>query len=160
MDKSVSHPINILIIGNNPVELSRIRNKFKNLKGPKFIADFCFSTRDSLLKITKSKPGCILVDDNLDKDSIAELSSELNKKNKTKNIPITLLKTSYKNQKYIPGISDFLLKDSLSGESMSKAIINVIKSRKSHRYLYIKYKKNQRKLNQLFRFSSGKNMTK
>lgn len=153
MDDTVSNPINVLIIGNNPIELTRITDKLKGLKGRKFIADFCFSTRDSLLKIMKSQPGCILVDDNLDKNSITELSNKLNKHNKTKHIPITLLKSSYKNQKYIPGISDFLLKDSLSGESMAKAIVNVIRSRKSQRYLYIKIKKNQRRINQLFDFS-------
>ncbi len=153
MEETVSNPINVLIIGNNPIELTRITDKLKGLKGRKIIADFCFSTRDSLLKIMKSQPGCILVDDNLDKKSITDLSNRLNKNNKTRHIPITLLKSSYKNQKYIPGISDFLLKDNLSPESFAKSIINVIRFRKSQRYLYIKIKKNQRKINQLFKFS-------
>ncbi len=153
MEETVSNPINVLIIGNNPIELTRITNILKGSKSRRIIADFCFSTRDSLMKIMKSQPGCILVDDNLDKKSITELSNKINKNNKTKHIPITLLKSSYKNQKYIPGISDFLLKDSLSGESLAKSIINVIRFRKSQRYLYIKIKKNQRKLNQFFNFA-------
>lgn len=150
MDKSITNTINVLIIGNNPVELSRIKNQLKNLKGRKFIADFCFSTRDSLMRILKFKPGCILVDDTIDKKSLADFSNKINSHNKTRHIPITLLKSSYKNQINIPGLSDFLLKDGLSGESLSKAIVNVIRSRKTQRYLYIKYKKNKKRLSNLF----------
>ena len=155
MDKSITNTINVLIIGNNPVELSRIKSLIKNLKGRKFMADFCFSTRDSLMRILKFKPGCILVDDTIDKKSLADFSNKINSNNKTKHIPITLLKSSYKNQIDIPGFSDFLLKDGLSGESLSKAIVNVIRSRKTHRYLYIKYKKNKRRISNLFNPASS-----
>ena len=151
MDKIGGTPLNVMIIGNNPSELTHIGNELKKLKDRKFIADFCFSTRDSLLKILKFKPACILLDDNLDKNSLKEFSSKINGNNKTKDIPITLLKSSYKKHINIPGLSDFLLKDSLSGESLSKAILNVIRSRKTHRYLYIKYKKNKRKISNLFK---------
>lgn len=157
MDKPITNTINVLIIGNNPVELSRIKSQLKNLKGRKFIADFCFSTRDSLMKILKFKPGCILVDDTIDKKSLADFSNKINSNNKTRHIPITLLKSSYKNQINIPGLSDFLMKDGLSGDSLSKAIINVIRSRKTQRYLYIKYKKNQRRLTGFFKPTTSGN---
>ncbi|WP_346761545.1 hypothetical protein [Agaribacillus aureus] len=153
MEKSITSTINVLIIGNNPIELSRVRNQLKNLKGIKFISDFCFSTRDSLMKILKFKPGCILVDDTIDKKSLADFSSKINSNHRTKDIPITLLKSCYKKEINVPGLSDFLLKDGITGESLSKAIINVIKSRKTQRYLYIKYKKNKRKLTNSIRLS-------
>lgn len=149
MNNTGGNPINVLIIGNNPSELTRISDQLKKFKGNRFIADFCFSTRDSLLRILKFKPACILVDDNLDQKSLKEFSDKINGNNKTKDIPLTLLKSSYKRHVNIPGFSDFLLKDNLTGEILSKAILNVMRFRKTHRYLYIKYKRNKRKINNI-----------
>ena len=148
MKNAGGSPINVMIIGNNPSELTRIYSELKKFKDRKFITDFCFSTRDSLLRILKFKPSCILVDDNIDSESLKDFSSKINNNNKTRDIPITLLKSSSKRQINVPGLSDFLMKDGLSADQLSKAIINVIRSRKTHRYLYIKYKKNKRKVKQ------------
>jgi DNA-binding NarL/FixJ family response regulator len=141
--------ISVLLIGNNPVELGHVYDFLKNFKPITFIANTSFSLKDSLLKL-KEIPNCILVDDNFKDSNINELIREINENEETCEIPVTLLKTSNYNEVNVSGIADFLLKDGLSSENLTRCITNVIKFKKTRRYLYNNYTKNKRRVRKFF----------
>ncbi|MDN5201749.1 hypothetical protein QQ008_10260 [Fulvivirgaceae bacterium BMA10] len=149
---SAEESLNVLLVGNNPIEMTKLYGYLSAIKGKKIIAEYCFSARDSLIKALKLKPACILIDDSIDNLSIKRLMEGIGRHVKTRDIPLTLLKSSNKRQVSDYGFSDFLMKENLSSENLYRSILNLIKFRKTHRYLYKKYKKSESKLMQ---FLSG-----
>ena len=137
-DKS---PINIFLIGNNPSELGGIYESLKNFTKRKLITEFAFDLKNVLVKVIKFSPGFILVDDKLTSRQIKILIRKLSNNKKTKEIPIALLKSSNYSEVITYGISDFILKESLSADRIYTSILNSIKFRKSRKYLYKIYKK-------------------
>jgi len=142
--------VNVLLIGNNPVELGYVYDFLKNFKPITFITRTSFSLKDSLTQL-KNRPNAILIDDNFNKGSMNKLIREINENEETREIPVTLLKTSNYNEVNIAGIADYLLKDHLSAEKLTRSIMNAIKFKKTRRYLYYNYKINKRRFKKLLR---------
>lgn len=114
--------INVLIIGNNPIEITSIYNSLNNYRGKNYIADVCFSIKDSIGRMLKKKPDCILLDDNLLVDQIKLLINKLRESSRLRNIPVVLLKSSNFNFAAGNEVQDFLLKGSLTTETLSNTI--------------------------------------
>ncbi len=142
-------PVSILLIGNNPVELGKVYEQLKKATGIRFITEIAFSLSDGVKKAMKVKPSCILVDDNLSNKNIKALTDNLNKDERTSDIPVTLLKSSNYKEVIASGIQDFLLKDYLTADKLTRSILNGIKYRKTKVYLYKTYKWSKRKMAQL-----------
>ena len=142
--------VNVLLIGNNPVELSQVYKFLKSFKPITFIAKTSFSLKDSLMKV-KEKPNAILIDDNFDNKNIDRFIREIHENEETAEIPVTLLKTSNYTEVNVQGIADYLLKDNLSSEKLTRTILNAIKFKNTRRYLYYNYKKNKRKFRNFLR---------
>lgn len=122
--------INVLIIGNNPIEITSIYNNLNNYRGRNYIADVCFSIKDSLNKMLKSKPDCILLDDNIVVDQIKMLINKIRESSRFRNIPIVLLKSSNFNFAAGNEVQDYLLKGNLTTEILSNTIeknINILR---------------------------------
>jgi len=134
-------PINVMLIGNNPIELGRVYDKLKKSTTVKYITDISFNISDAMLKILPFQPNLILVDDNLSKKNIQKLAKNIARDERTKDIPITLLKTSNYNEIISTGIQDFLMKDGFSADKLYRSILNVLKFRRTHIYLYKTYKR-------------------
>ncbi|HNP19565.1 MAG TPA: hypothetical protein PKL31_14095 [Fulvivirga sp.] len=137
--------INVFLIGNNPIELGSIYNKLKDIKNRTFKTEISFNIKGILAKIRKFRPSCILIDDNLERLYIKKLLKSLASNNRTKNIPITVIK----NSNYKEGFShaqEYVLKDSLTSESLSISIHNSIKLKAMQTYLMKKIKKNKSKI--------------
>lgn len=119
--KKRSH-VNVLIIGNNPIEITSIYNSLNEYRGKNYIADVCFSIKDSISAILKSKPDCILLDDNILVDQIKMFIKKIKDNSRMRNIPIVLLKSSNLNFAMSNEVQDYLLKGNLSTEILSNTI--------------------------------------
>ncbi len=114
--------IPVLIIGNNPIEMTSVYNFLIGNRLKNYLADVCFDIKDSLNKITKAKPDVIFIDDNLVDDDINKLVRVLNQNSKTKHIKIIVLKSSNWNYQVIDNVDDYILKDTINEEKLDRLI--------------------------------------
>ncbi|UII33712.1 hypothetical protein LVD17_07755 [Fulvivirga ulvae] len=142
-NKAGSDSINVFLIGNNPIELSNIYEKLKAIKNKTYNAEIGFDLKGVYKKIMKFHPSCILIDDNLERSYLKSLLNKLSSWSKTRDIPIAILKNSNNGQSYLIGAQEFILKDGITSEALSKSILNSIRLRNMHKYLYTSYKKRQ-----------------
>jgi CheY-like chemotaxis protein len=129
--------INVLIIGNNPIELSSMLNKIARMPGRIITTEIAFDMRSILERLMRFRPNVILIDDNIGKHELSQTVEALANNRKTKNVPITVLKNSnYREANSSPSIFDYILKPSLSAEALYASIRNSIKARRTQLYLY------------------------
>ncbi|MEQ8925140.1 MAG: hypothetical protein RLO81_04965 [Fulvivirga sp.] len=146
-----SSPINVFLIGNNPIELSSVYTQLKQIKSRVVNAEIGFELSGLLKKIKKFKPACILIDDNVERLQIKKILRKLTQNSDTRNIPITVLKNSNYNEGYCEA-QDYLLKANLTSEKLSHSILNSIRFKKMHLYMLKKYRKNKSRLLDLVKF--------
>lgn len=133
--------INIYMIGNNPIELGVIYDKLKAIKKHSFRAEIGFDLKNAFKRIAKYRPACILIDDNMEKLTLRRLIKRLSSHNSTKDIPITVLKNSNYQEPIIEDAQEYILKHSLTSESLARTILNSMKWKKMQTYLYSTYQK-------------------
>jgi len=138
-----------LLIGNNPIEMSRIYDQLKRASGARYITSIAFSLSDGLKKAIATSPSCILVDDNMENKVISELTDNLNNDSRTSDIPVALLKSSNYRSISASGIQEYLLKDYLDTERLTKSIRNLMKYKRMRLYLYKSYKVSKRRMKKL-----------
>lgn len=112
----------ILIIGNNPIEMTSIYNFLIGIRSKNYLADVCFDIQDSFDKITKGRPEVIFVDDNLSESDINKLVRVLNQNEKTKHIKIIVLKSSNWNYQVVDNAHDYILKDTINADNLDRLI--------------------------------------
>ena len=137
-------PINVLLVGNNPVDLSIIHNLLNNFRGQRYVTETAFDISGFFRRLLKFTPNFILIDDNLGNVAVKNLVNKLSTDTKTRDIPITLLKNSNYEDSSTSGVMDFMLKDNVSGESIYKSLLNSRRLRKAQVSLYKFYKKGVR----------------
>ncbi len=140
--------INILLVGNNPIEMSALYEGLQNLKGGITKISTSFSDDDTLKKIASDSPNCIIIDDNLGLKSLKILIDKINQLGKEA-ITITLLKTK-NTQEAIYGVQEYLLKESITPERIYNSLKNAIKFRKTQKYLKVKYYTGKKRLKRMF----------
>ncbi len=114
--------IPVLLIGNNPIEMTSIYNILIGIRSKNYLADFCFNVKDSIERITKSKPEVVFIDDNLIFDDIRKLIRVLRQNARTKLIKIIALKSSNWNYHIIDNVDDYLLKDTINSDALDRII--------------------------------------
>jgi PleD family two-component response regulator len=114
--------IPVLIIGNNPIEMTSFYNMLIGNPMKHYLADVCFDVKDSFIRINRQKPDVILIDDNLFIDDINKLIRVLNQNTKTKSIKIIVLKSSNWNYNVIDNVNDYVLKDTINGNVLDQLI--------------------------------------
>ena len=114
--------IPVLIIGNNPIEMTSVYNVLVGIRTKNYLADVCFDIKDSFDKISKEKPAVILVDDNLMVDDIQKMVNILHQNAKTKDIKIIVLKSSNWNYNVIDNVDNYILKDTANADLLDKVI--------------------------------------
>lgn len=135
-------PLNVLLIGNNPIDMSRTLEKVNQLKGRKIITEIAFDIRSVEERLMKFTPNFILIDDNIGKAEMTLAMETLNKTRKTKNIPITVLKNSnYQESAQTPCVLDYILKQNFSPDALYNAIRNSLRLRMAQEFLYSAYRK-------------------
>lgn len=137
--------INVFLIGNNPIELSNIYDKLKDIRNKTFRTEVSFDLKGLFKKIIHFNPACILIDDNVDRAYIDKLLNRLSTHKRTKNIPITVLK-NFNRESFLSNAEGFLLKDNMTSELLSSSILNSIKLKKMRRNITLFYKKKKSQL--------------
>jgi hypothetical protein len=139
--------LNVLLIGNNPIDMSRILEKLNQITKQQVITEIAFDLRSILDRLINFDPNYILIDDNLGRSELSQTMSTLAKQSKTKNIPIAVLKNSnYQEACPTNTILDYILKTNISADSLYTTLRNSIKFRKTQLYLYKEYQRRKRSL--------------
>lgn len=143
-------PINILLIGNNPIEMGSVLEKLKQVRGQRIITEIAFDLRSIVQRLLRFNPNFIFIDDNIGKNELMETVKSLSSNKKTKDVPITVLKNSnYHESVASSSILDYLLKQNLSPEDLYKTVKNSLRFRRTQLYLYQAYKKRKDQLLQI-----------
>ena len=117
-----SPKVSVLIIGNNPIEMTGIYNILVGFRSKSYLTDVCFDLKDCFNRINKSKPDVLLVDDNLGSKHIQKMVLILKQNPKTSSIKVIVLKSSNRSFKVIDNVDDHILKDSVNAKSLDRAI--------------------------------------
>jgi len=148
--KLTSDSVNILLIGNNPIEMSILLNTIASVPGRRIITEIAFDVKSSLERLIKFQPTFILIDDNIGREELSQAVDSLTHNTKTRDIPITVLKNSnYEEAVVSADILDYLLKKNLTAESLYSAIKNTLKFRRTRQFLLEAYTKRKRLLYKL-----------
>jgi DNA-binding NarL/FixJ family response regulator len=150
--KTLEDVCNILLIGNNPIEMGNVLDKLKQVKGKKIATEIAFDIKSGLERLLKFNPNFILIDDNIGRAELIQTVTTLSSNHKTKNIPITVLKNSnYTESLASTSILDYLLKQNLSPDVLYNALKNSLKFRRAQLLLYKAYKTRKGQLMRLVR---------
>jgi CheY-like chemotaxis protein len=138
--------LNVLVVGNNPIELTRTFESLKRIREHTVITEIAFDLRSIIDRLAHFRPHYILIDDNLGQLELKAAVEALLKNRRTKNIPITILKNSNYREAMNTGVMNYILKDSITGESLYTALKNSLKFKKTQLYLQQAYKKRKGQL--------------
>lgn len=136
-----SRQLNVLVVGNNPIDVSRLFEKLSQDKGKRIVVETAFDLKTAHERLSKFLPDYILIDDNIGKSELKITMNALLTDRKTKDIPITVLKNSNYQEFIDMGILSYVLKDNLTIESLYNELKNSFRLRKTQRYIYEAYRK-------------------
>lgn len=114
----------VLLVGNNPIQLTKYYNLIYNFKFRRFEVGCCFCLSDCLSKMRKFNPDCVLIDDDYPLEEIKALAGKIRTR---RNIPVMLLKESvYKELDQLSNFT-FIHKENLSSDTLCRSILQTIK---------------------------------
>lgn len=142
-------PLNVLLVGNNPIDLTRTLEKLNQIHGRRIITEIAFDLRSIVERLIKFTPNFILIDDNIGRSELSETIQTLSKTRKTKDVPITVLKNSNYHESSAVGILDYVLKQNFSAESVYSILRNSMKFKRTQVYLRNAYNKRKKQLGKL-----------
>lgn len=123
-----SAKIPVLIVGNNPIEMTSIYNILVGFRSKSYLTDVCFDLKDSFERISKARPEVLLVDDNLGSSDIQKMVMVLKSNMKTRDIKVILLKSSNRSFQVIDNVDDYILKDSINAKTLDRIIVKNLHS--------------------------------
>jgi DNA-binding response OmpR family regulator len=139
--------MNVLLVGNNPIEMGRVLEKLKQVRGQRIATEIAFDLKSILERLLRFQPNFILIDDNIGRHELMETVNKLSSNRTTKDVPITVLKNSNYSESFAStSILDYLLKQNLSADDLYKTLKNTLRFRTTQRYLYETYKKGRGQL--------------
>jgi len=141
--------VNVLVVGNNPIELGRVFDSLQKMKDKAVLTEIAFDLKSIFERLLIFKPQYILIDDNIGKLELKNAVKALLNHRKTKDIPITVLKNSNYHEAISTGVLNFILKENLNSDALYNALKNSLKFRKTQLFLHSAYKKRK---GQLLRF--------
>jgi CheY-like chemotaxis protein len=141
MSENQSNPLKVLVVGNNPIELSSLFDRLSRDKGKHIVTETAFNLKTVSERLSKFHPDYILIDDNIGKSELKITMSFLLNDRKTKDIPITVLKNSNYQEFIDMGILSYVLKDGVTTESLYNELKNALRLRKTQKYIYEAYRK-------------------
>ena len=144
-----SEPLNVLLIGNNPIDLTRTLEKLNQIHGRRIITEIAFDLQSILERLIRFNPNYILIDDNIGRSELTQTINTLSKSRKTRDVPITVLKNSNYHESPATGILDYVLKQNFSAESFYSILRNTLKFRRTQLLLYKAYEKRKKQLRKL-----------
>lgn len=129
--------LNILLVGNNPMEIATILDKINQVHDPKISTEIAFNLRTMLARLMEFEPHYVLMDDNIGKDELREAVNVFFRKGEPGNMPITILKNSnYQESVLTSNNLDYVLKQNFSMDLLMFGFKNFLKNRRTHVELY------------------------
>ncbi|MCS6973078.1 MAG: hypothetical protein N2044_01350 [Cyclobacteriaceae bacterium] len=145
--KRMQRPLRILLVGNNPIELSRMRELLQQIPGYQVISEIAFDVRSAWQRLMRFTPHFILIDDNIGKEELAQTVNSLAANRKTRDVPVAVLKNSnYSESITTSAALDYLLKQNLSASALYAAVKNALKLKRARQYLMQAYRKRRKQL--------------
>ncbi len=144
--------LQLLVVGNNPTELSKVLDRIGEVRSQKIVAKIAFDLKSSLQCLTKFNPSFILIDDNIGRVELRQTMNRFLRFRKTKHAPITILKNSNYQETVSEGALNYILKSNLTGELLYKTLVNSLTNLKTQRFIQLAYKKRK---GQLLRMIKG-----
>ncbi|MBX2941028.1 MAG: hypothetical protein KF860_01670 [Cyclobacteriaceae bacterium] len=148
-NKRVFQDLNVLLVGNNPIELGKVFDNLRSVGGSRILTEIAFDIRTIFERLVNFHPHYILIDDNIGKVALKNAVKMLGKDRKTKNVPIAILKNSNYEEVFSVGVMDYILKENINGQSLYIALTNSLKFRRTQIYLYKALKKRKQQLKRL-----------
>jgi DNA-binding NarL/FixJ family response regulator len=139
--KALLEEMNVLMIGNNPLELAKVFNYLKNLSDKKVITEIAFDLKSGLQRLSTFNPNFIIIDDNLGRRELTHVVGSLSHIKKTKNIPVAVLKNSNYHEAFGGVAMNYILKEDLSEKSLYNAFRSSLISARAQLFLKKVYKK-------------------
>jgi CheY-like chemotaxis protein len=128
--------LQILLVGNNPIDMSRIVEKINQINGANVITEIAFDLKSIVERLINFNPNFILIDDNIGKHQLHEAVEELAHRPTTRHTPITILKNSnYEESGASGGMLDYLLKTNITTESLCNTVRNSLRFKRTQMYL-------------------------
>ena len=142
--------MNVFVVGNNPTEIKDIYFKIGRFKNPFFKIAIAFDLRRIFRRIRRFRPASILIDDRMNRRRMNRLIKRLHRNPKTREIPVTLLKSDNQEFRIDAEIDNYVLKKNLTSENLRRTILNSRRIRRTNIYLYTSYKKSKRFLQKIW----------
>ena len=134
--QSSASRVNILLAGNNPIELTAMADTLSKLPLQNVWAEIAFDRVSIQKRLLRFIPHYIFIDDNLGMQELTLTIKDLSTNEKTKNAPITILKNSnYKESVVSNDIMDYILKQQLTPHALLIAMKNSLKFRITNQLL-------------------------
>ncbi|MEK6781648.1 MAG: hypothetical protein AABY93_08075 [Bacteroidota bacterium] len=146
---AITENLKVLVVGNNSIELSYVFNALQKIRNTGIITEIAFDIKSTIQRLIRFSPHYILIDDNIGKLELKNAVRALSKERKTKDVPITILKSSNYHEAINSGVMNYVLKESLTGELLHTALKNSMKSIKTQLYLQKAYEKRKGQLMRL-----------
>jgi DNA-binding NarL/FixJ family response regulator len=143
--------INVLVMGNNPIELSYLFDILKKIKDKNVVTEIAFDHASIRKRLSHFDPSYILIDDNIGPHALRSAVQELITHRKTKHIPITVVKNSNYHEAMNTGVMNYVLKHNLNADSLYQALLNSFKFKRTQLYLLNAYQKRKGQLKEFIR---------
>ncbi len=111
----------ILLVGNNPKEMSMVQEKLKSIRHRKVLTEMAFDVLTVHERIGTFVPEHVLIDDNVGRASINEMMMGMKRPG---NVPVTVLKNSNYQEVGIWGVSNYVLKHNLTSQHLYLELLN------------------------------------
>lgn len=138
--------LNVLVVGNNPIELGEIFEILSKIKGKRLVSQMAFDLKTAVERLETFQPQFILIDDNVGRGELTHAMNFFSQDKRTREIPITVLKNSNYHEAIDRGILNYVLKENITGETLYTELINSLRLKKTQQYLYNAYRKRKGQL--------------
>jgi hypothetical protein len=144
---STIEALNLLLIGNNPIEMGALLDKVNRLRSTKIVTEIAFDLKTITERLAHFKPNYILIDDNIGKLELTQIVATFCSNNRTKNIPMTVLKNSNYHESFISFCNlDYVLKQGWNAESLFISLKNSLKFKRTQLFFVNTYNNRKRPL--------------
>lgn len=126
LNATPSKVIKVLMIGNNPREMGCLSEHLRSFQWKKFTVSATFDLKQGMQLVQSTNPDYILLDGALGEKELKSWVKQIRERKNTQKMAIAVLKDNH-TQLVIPGIQDFLLKDSIVSDTFALAVLNALK---------------------------------
>ncbi len=141
--------LNIMLVGNNPSDLAVVFETLKKIQQATLVTEIAFDLSGIIKLLGRFRPAFIIIDDNIGQEAMDAAVQKLIHHRKTRNIPITVIKNSNYQESINRDVMNYILKNTMTADSLYKALLNSVKFRKTLLFLQESYRKRKGKLKKL-----------